>query len=142
MGQPSRAQLVFLTMDALSRDDIVKQLRPELGLGRSVSEVEEFQNQVLRPILKFQNDLLISLTKYYLARHHKNFNALKTSAQETVLIQASKQDPELRNQLIYPVVSLLTEDELVTYHTHRAELNKRIAQMATERVRSQMERLY
>ena len=129
-------------MEMISRDEVVKRLRPTLGLRASASEIESFQNEVLRPILKFQNDLLIALTKHYLIRHHRNFNALKLSAQETVLIQAAKQDPEFRNQLIYPVVSLLTAEELLLYHEHRADFNKRIAQMATERVKSQLERLY
>lgn len=126
----------------MNRDDMIKDLRPALQLKQGLSEVERFQNEVLRPILKFQNDLLLMLTKHYLNRHYKNFNALKSSAQETILIQASKQDPEFRNQMIYPVVSLLTIEEIKVYHLHRAEINKRIAQMATERVRSQMELLY
>lgn len=129
-------------MEKSERDHAVLQLRPNLALANCQSEEEQFQNHVLRPILKFQNDALIALSKHYIERHHRNFNALKQSAQETIIVRASKQDPEFRNPLIYVVVALLSQDELTLYNTHRASFNKRIVQMAVQRIISQLESLY
>lgn len=129
-------------MEQSERDQVIMTLRPELALGNCKTEEEQFQNQVLRPILKFQNEVIIELCKNYITRHYRNFNALKQSAQETLLIRASKQDPEFRNPLIYIIVALLSSAELKLYNANRASYNKRIVQMALQRILSQLERLY
>ena len=129
-------------MEPGKRDELVLHIRPKLTLQEGTTEEEHFQNIVLRPILKFQNELLLSIARDYLQRHRSHFNLLKRSAQETVIHQAARQDPELRNGFIYPIVSLLSIEELAFYQQHRSELNKRIVQMAIQRVQSQLERLY
>ena len=125
----------------VTRDEVVKPLRPVLTLGESVSEIEAFQNKILRPILKFQNELLIAAAKHYCHKQNKAFNALKVTAQKLFLKQAAKQDQELRSLMINLVVALFTIDEFRQYVENRPEYNKRIVQMATERVLSQIESL-
>ena len=47
-----------------SRDSYLKSLRPDIltkKINADMSSEEYFQNTVLRPIIKFQNDLLISV---------------------------------------------------------------------------------
>ena len=129
-------------MEERSRDTMVTEIRPLLNLKPTKGEIEGFQNEVMRPILKFQNELLMLLAKQYVNKYHKSFNALKQVNQESILIQASKQDPEFKSFLIWPVVGLMSSSELAFYNAHRSELNKRISTMAAQRIVSQLERLY
>ena len=47
----------------MNRADRIKGYRPHIALNESknTSDEEQFQNQVIRPILKFQNELFIKL---------------------------------------------------------------------------------
>ena len=132
----------FYSMEERSRDTVVTEIRPLLSLQPTKGEIEGFQNEVMRPILKFQNELLILLAKQYVNKYHKSFNALKQVNQESIIIQASKQDPEFKSFLIWPVVGLMSSTELAFYSAHRSELNKRTSTMAAQRIVSQLERLY
>ena len=125
-----------------TRDQIVVSIRPTLELKPSVSPIEAFQNTTLRPILKFQNELLIAVSKAFVHKYQKTFNNLKKAVQEQVVKQAMKQDPELRNTVINMVVGMFTAAEYETYLQERAEYNKRITTMASERVLSQLDMLY
>lgn len=125
-----------------TRDQIVVSIRPTLDLKPCISPVEAFQNTTLRPILKFQNELLIAVSKAYVHKYQKNFNNLKKAVQEQVVKQAMKQDPELRNTVINMVVGMFTSVEYQAYLLERAEYNKRITTMASERVLSQLDMLY
>jgi len=118
-------------MEERSRDAVVTEIRPLLSLQPTKGEIEGFQNE-----------LLILLAKQYVNKYHKSFNALKQVNQESIIIQASKQDPEFKSFLIWPVVGLMSSTELAFYSAHRSELNKRISTMAAQRIVSQLERLY
>ncbi len=129
-------------MENVSRDDVVVSIRPKLDLVAASGNIEEFQNEVLRPILKFQNDFLLIATKHYIGKYHKSFNALKKTNQESILVQASKQDPEFKAFTVWPIIGLMSSSEFAFYYQHRSELNKRISAMGIQRVLSQLERLY
>jgi len=129
-------------MESTSRDEIVLALRPELNLVAASGSVEAFQNDVLRPILKFQNEFLMIAAGQYVKKYHKTFNALKKVNQEAILIQASKHDPEFKSFVVWSVVGLMSSDELEFYNANRSELNKRISNMGVQRILSQLERLY
>jgi hypothetical protein len=46
------------------RDELIlKSLRPEIFVEETTSVVETFQNDVLRPILKYQHELILQLTQ-------------------------------------------------------------------------------
>jgi hypothetical protein len=60
------------------RDVFIKELREgTIEVTQSSSE-EMFQNEVLRPILKLQNDLFIASFKNYSAKYNKDFNSQTT----------------------------------------------------------------
>ncbi|MEX2595562.1 MAG: glyoxalase [Salibacteraceae bacterium] len=124
------------------REEAITALRPRLDLTKATNEVEQFQNTVLRPILKVQNELMIELAKDYVHRTFKSFNALKVSVQKQLIVQASKRNHKIRSMLIYTGIGLLTREELSLYLQHRAEFNKRIISMGTERVISQIDLLF
>lgn len=130
-----------MELNQITRDEIVKPLRPILSLSESSTTAETFQNTVLRPILKFQNELLVEAVKHYCHKQNKTFRALKATVQQQFIKQAAKQDQELRSLMINLVVALFTIGEFQQYAENRPEYNKRIVQMATERVLSQLDLL-
>jgi hypothetical protein len=61
------------------RDVFIKELREgtiEVSVHNPLQEM--FQNEVLRPILKLQNDLFIASFKNYSAKYNKDFNSQTT----------------------------------------------------------------
>ena len=104
--------------------------------------MEKFQNEVLRPILKLQNELLLAQAKAVIQEIKPQFNAFKNQVQRQTIKDLLQSNPHLRLSLIDQVVSLLTLSEFAFYATHKSESNKRITSMLIDRLLSQLERLY
>lgn len=126
------------------RDDLITQLRKEEPLGKitnGISTEELFQNNTLRPILKFQNNLLIEL---FLSYATKNKNVFFTLSHEKKCIYIDKvtiADTAFRNQLIGVIVGLFTVEEYLEYTKNSSSFNKRITTMLIERWKSQLQLL-
>ena len=126
------------------RDDLITQLRKEEPLGKitnGISTEELFQNNTLRPILKFQNNLLIEL---FLSYATKNKNVFFTLSHEKKCIYIDKvtiADTAFRNQLIGVIVGLFTVEEYLEYKKNSSSFNKRITTMLIERWKSQLQLL-
>lgn len=130
-----RNELLIQQTTTMDRDQL-KELRPLIpsALTENSKEVEQFQNEVLRPILKFQHTFF---------EHYFNSNS-----QFLKLIQEKKSRLEFQNkisqfisnqanikhQLIGSVIGLLADEELNYYQSNSAELNKRISQMVCQRI--------
>jgi hypothetical protein len=112
-------------------------LRPEvLTEPTTVSEIEAFQNEVLRPILKLQHNLLVIELEtnpliLQLIQKYKSFEAKQTALKQFLL-----HNRELKHQFIGQITGMLTNDEYLRYKTHKKELDKRIFAMTVERILS------
>ncbi|WP_312901304.1 glyoxalase [Chryseobacterium taichungense] len=118
-----------------------KDLRESLSLPvyDNSSDVEIFQNQVLRPILKLQNEIYLILFSDYALRKISDFNALQTEKKLIFIDQSLQKDNALRNTFIGMTVGMLTSDEMVIYLSDTKAYNKRIIAMLSERLKSQVE---
>ena len=118
----------------MNRDEKVLSLRPDLDLGGvDKTDMELFQNETLRPILKLQHELTISLLQ-----QHKNYKLDKvktmTKDQYDVFINKYLQtNVDLKNQLLGVVIGLFTNLDMTFYTEHRKEIHKRIIQMQKKR---------
>ena len=94
-------------------------------------ELEQFQNLCLRPILKFQNDILVSYFK-------SNINLISipesTIELENLVKNRLQKDIITRNTLLGMIIGLLHDEELTFYMSHKNELNKRLVVMLTQRI--------
>jgi hypothetical protein len=114
----------------------LKKLRPEIHSARTegTTDMEHFQNAVLRPVIKFQHDLILGLVQ-----HHAHFDDLiknkgpRTDFQLRVQQFVAKQN-DLKNQLIGCVLGNFTREEFTEYRKNPNEQNKRIIQMIVQRV--------
>jgi hypothetical protein len=108
--------------------------RPELFLKKANSEEEIFQNETLRPILKLQHELIITLAQEFLKSRNITWEKLKEKDPFQWLNINIKRDIPFKNQLIGMVIGQFSKNELDKYLTFQKEMNKRIINMMTERI--------
>lgn len=108
-----------------------------LPISEEITEVEHFQNQTLRPILKLQNDLYADLFESYATRQKSDYETLSHGKKRTFIEQSLQKDLVLKNTFIGITIGLFTMEELVVYITQSKDYNRRIITMLIERLKSQ-----
>ena len=125
------------------RDVFLKEFRGQtIGVvtNQSSSE-EEFQNQVLRPILKLQNDLFIASFVNHIAKNKVDFNSFSVDKKLAMIENAIQKDSKYRNTLKGMIIGLFSADEYAQYIKNSSSLNKRMMSMLVERLKSQLQLL-
>ncbi|RYZ86833.1 MAG: glyoxalase [Proteobacteria bacterium] len=102
------------------------------------SREEQFQNTVLRPILKLQNDLFIEVFRNYVSKYKNDFHALAVERKLQYIENAIQKDIKFRNSLKGMVIALFTVGEYEDYIQNSSQLNKRMMNMLIERLKSQV----
>ncbi len=123
------------------RDTFLKEFRGKtLGTVTDQSSADElFQNQVLRPILKLQNDLFIASFINHLGKNRIDFDAFSVEKKLTTIENAIQKDIKFRNALKGMIIALFTLDEYAQYIKNSSSLNKRMMGMLIERLKSQVQ---
>ena len=123
----------------MKRDKQVVELRPVITTINSElvrTDQERFQNEVIRPIIKFQHELIVKIFCKYLQK--KNIDLASMSKENKVLkiTSVSKKDRLLVNELKCIIIAYFTSSEYENYSSMRAEINKRLTQIIKERIHS------
>jgi hypothetical protein len=123
------------------RDIFIKEIRGEsLGNVNNQSSSEElFQNEVLRPILKLQNDLFIASFLNYISKYKRDFYSKTVENKLAVIENAIQKDIKFRNALKGMIIGLFTTDEYELYIQNSSNLNKRMMNLLIERLKSQVQ---
>ena len=124
------------------RPNDIKRIRPEIGSTQSfgqMGEEEKFQNNTLRPILKLQNPLLIAVFHNYIVKHKGVFYDLSIEKRLAYIENALYKDQKFRNALKGMIIGHFTVDEYKDYIAYSSSLNKRMMNMAVERLKNQVE---
>lgn len=123
------------------RDAFLKEFRGEtIGTVTDQSSSDElFQNQVLRPILKLQNDLFIASFINHLGKNRIDFDAFSVEKKMTTIENAIQKDIKFHNALKGMIIALFTSDEYAQYIKNSSSLNKRMMGMLIERLKSQVQ---
>lgn len=122
------------------RTELIKNFRGEtLGEVSEQSSAEEvFQNQVLRPILKLQNELILAMFQNYLKQNKIDFDHLSVAHKLLSLENAIQKDMKFKHELKGIILGIFTLEEYQFYVLNAANLNKRIMTMLIERIKSQL----
>ena len=104
-------------------------------------DVEAFQNNVLRPILKFQNDLLLQIFIDYANQYKGVFFKLSDQEKLSYIQQALSTNQRLRSLILGTIVGLFTVEDFSYYKLNSSALNKRIITMTIQRLQSQLDYL-
>jgi hypothetical protein len=123
----------------MKRDKQVVELRPVINTINSElvrTDQEKFQNEVIRPIIKFQHELIVKIFCKYLQK--KNIDLASMSKENKVLKITSvfKKDRLLVNELKCIIIAYFTSSEYENYSSMRAEINKRLTRIIKERIHS------
>lgn len=124
------------------RKYLLQKIRPELKKAKvnedTLSE-ERFQNQCLRPIAKFQNDLILEVFKVYIEYRKNVYRKLGLEKKTEYIENAIKKDSKIRRQLQGIFIGHFTLEEYKIYTSNYKAFNKRINNLCIERIKSQMQ---
>ena len=127
-----------------SRDSSLKAIRLDLisnTIKTDMSSEEYFQNSVLRPLIKFQNDLLIAAFLNFSNKCKNVFFELSTEKKIIYIENALLKDSTFRNSLKDMIVGLFTVEEYNVYTLNASALNKRMVGIIKERLISHIQLL-
>lgn len=121
------------------RSEQLKNLRAEINVDNSKStDLETFQTNILRPILKFQNDLILNLINQHLAENKIIVKNLTDNKKTERIHEIVKGNLQLKQLLTGITIALFTEEEMAFYHENKKEVVKRTMAMLLERVCTQL----
>ena len=125
-----------------TRTKLLLSIRPSLDHIKNTDDPASeayFQNEVLRPILKFQNDLFVQVLKNYFLKHKNTFYSLSLEKRLIYIENALQKDIKFRNVLKGIIIGQFTLEEYHSYRSKSAALNKRMMQMLIQRYQSQIQ---
>ena len=121
----------------IDRDLDLNRIRPDFmttTINDEMSTEERFQNLVLRPIIKLQNDLFIEVFKNYVAKHKNVFYDLSIEKRIDYIGNTIHKDMKFRNSIKGMVIGLFTVEEYKLYIQNSSALNKRMMNIVKERL--------
>lgn len=104
-----------------------------------MTDEERFQNQTLRPIIKFQNALLIAAFRNYTTKHKNGFYDLQLEKRLEYIENAIQKDIKFRNSIKGMIIGQFTLEEYMEYITNSSALNKRMMNMVIDRLKDQIQ---
>jgi hypothetical protein len=124
------------------RSDDLLSFRPEIPSARidpNTSDEERFQNLTLRPIIKFQNALLLAAFCNYVRKHKNAFYELGLEKRLEFIENSIQKDIKFRNSLKGMIIGQYTIEEYEHYITNSSALNKRMMNMVINRLKDQVQ---
>lgn len=124
----------------MNREKVIH-LRPEISNildHRDSREMEQYQSDVLRPIAKFQNEIILRGFDAYLRKYHLKLEGKSIKDQEEIISKAMKTNKELRCFYQGMLTGLMTTAEFEFYVSRRAEVHKRMTSLLIQRITSQI----
>ena len=122
----------------MDRENDLLGIRPAITLEKEpTTELEKFQSDTLRPILKFQNPVLLMNVRKQLDKRKIPFDHLPKGKKKATLQQILMTDQKFKTYLIGVVCGLFTRKEWAFYLDHQDALNKRIRDLLIQRIESQ-----
>ena len=124
------------------RPNDLLRIRPKLKKTKqflSMGTEECFQNETLRPILKLQNPLIISVFQNYIEKRKGVFYDLSVPKKLAYIEMTLIKDQKFRNSVKGMILGQFTVKEYQTYASNSSALNKRIMNMTIERIKDQVQ---
>jgi len=114
-------------------------IRPTIKKINSIenkSKEEQFQNVVLRPIIKMQHDLLVLFFEHQSLKKKVLFAELSDVKKEALIAEIFKNDSQFKIELRGLIIGHFTTEEYRVYKEISIDSNKRIMTMIKERLLS------
>jgi hypothetical protein len=121
-----------------SQLESIRPIIEDIVVEKITSPMESFQNRTLRPILKFQNSIILSIFRNHLEKHKIIFYEFTDNEKIDYIEQIIKKDRKIHNLLLGIVIGHFTEIEYLAYLKYEKELNRRIMNMLIQRLQNQL----
>ena len=128
-------------MSINSRDQFLMKGRPEIPSIQNTTktlDIEVFQNKVLRPILKLQNTIFVSVFLDELRRKKQDFTTFNSEDKHKAIQFHLNTNSSLKQRFLGIVMGLFTNTEMDFYQRHMSAINKRIFSMLKIRLEDQL----
>ena len=128
-------------MSINSRDQFLLKARPEIPSIQNTTktlDLEVFQNKVLRPILKLQNTIFVSVFLDELRRKKQDFTTFNSEEKHKAIQRHLNTNSSLKQRFLGIVMGLFTNTEMDFYQRHMSAINKRIFSMLKIRLEDQL----
>ena len=128
-------------MSINSRDQFLLKARPEIPSIQNTTktlDLEVFQNKVLRPILKLQNTIFVSVFLDELRRKKQDFTTFNSEDKHKAIQRHLNTNSSLKQRFLGIVMGLFTNTEMDFYQRHMSAINKRIFSMLKIRLEDQL----
>ena len=96
--------------------------------------VELFQNDTLRPIIKMQHDLLLTLFNNLVKRLSIKWQVIEDSKKIKLVKSQISSNTQFKNQLLGIIIGQFDKSELDKYLLNSKEYNKRTLNIVAERL--------
>ena len=123
------------------RDQFLLKGRTEIPYIQNTAktlDLEVFQNKVLRPILKLQNTIFVSLFLDDLRRKKQDFTTFNSEEKHIAIQGHLNTNSSLKQRFLGIVMGLFTNAEMDYYQRHMSAINKRIFSMLKIRLEDQL----
>ncbi|WP_107037968.1 glyoxalase [Brumimicrobium mesophilum] len=97
------------------------------------SPAEDFQNKIIRPIIKMQSDLLIAHLKNQLKKSKIQLDQLPDTKKEKALADLFSKNQAFKREINGMVIGHFTLEEYNKYLDFSKEINRRITQIVLNR---------
>ncbi len=127
-----------------TRDYSIEKLRPQILSAKilpNMSSEEYFQNKVLRPIIKLQNELLLEVYKNYIRKNKNVFFKINLEKRLNYIENSLHKDIKFRNSIKGIIVGQFTVEEYLKYIKNSSPLNKRMINLVIQRLQDQIQLL-
>jgi hypothetical protein len=125
-----------------NRTTSLNSIRPTIAISTENSTpIEVFQSSSLRPILKFQNELLLTIFNNYILDNKIQFAELKEEKKKEFIFNHFKNNQAAKLFYLGIIIGMFTKEEYTFYTSNKQEINKRITSMLIERLSSQLEKI-
>ena len=121
----------------MTRKESLIALRPEINSIRTMdymTDIEKFQNEVIRPILKYQHKMIIQYTLTKAIERNSKFETLIAIDKERYLDKVTLKDSKVKQELTGMILGLMTVEEINIYLVQESEYKRRINTMIRERI--------
>jgi hypothetical protein len=98
-------------------------------------DIEKFQNEIIRPIIKMQHQLLISSFQNYVQKRKIDFSTLTEKKKRSRISSIYKTDNNYKNLTLGFIIGHFTFEEFTFYAANVSEVHKRILQIITQRIK-------
>jgi hypothetical protein len=119
----------------ITADKIGEETRPIIETAAAMEgEMERFQNGVLRPILKQQNDRLKAQLLHYIQKRKDAYFKIPTNARAEYITHAVRKDLRFKSQLMGTIMGCFTAAEFDIFVANETELTRRMTDLLVQRL--------